>query len=1127
MDRQNESAPVNQDLAAAPEIRHFQSVEELLGDPSIEEARIYESGKPPIAGDGSAVERRDFMKILAGTFAAASATAACGRLPVHKALPYVDKPEELTVGKGQYYATVCQGCPAGCGVLVKSRDGRPIKVEGNPDHPMSLGGVCAIGQGTVVGLYDGDRVKGPMIGGKDATWKDLDAKIAEALAAYASDGKGLVLVSKAVHGPASGDIVRKFLAKFPGARYVAYEGLFGAGAIADAHAETHAKRAVPSYDFAKAEVILSFGADFLATWLSPVEFAKAYAPGRKVSIDKKFMSTHIQVESRLSLTGSNADQRVRILPSEQRSLVFALAAKLQPGVAVPEAKVSADQQKLVGAWAKLLKDHQGTSLVVADSADLATQAAVNIINEALGNYAATVRLDKPMASYRGSAKEEAALVEALNKGDVTGVILLGVNPAYDSRLAGKWAEGLKKAKLSLAVTTRHDETAALCQLVAASHHALEAWGDAETHAGLVAVQQPLVNPLFDTRGPLDLLLQWSGDKASAYDAIGAYWKAGVAPRAEGVTDAQAFWDKAVSDGIVEVKAIGAPIVLPSTPVKAGSPAEEAAPQPAEAAADASPAAAAPVALPVAASAAALPEAASAVGLPAAATPVVAVALPPIVMGKFDAAAAAKALQGPAPTLGSAGKFEVVLYPKVGVGTGEHANNPMLQELPDPISKATWANYLCISPKAAQELGNLLSSDVVTVSSGNVSVELPVVLSPGLHDGAVAMAVGYGRAASMGRIAEGVGQNVYPFAALADIAKADVKPTGKKDPIAFSQTHHSYEHRDVVKETTLEAWAKNPKSGNAKLEDMLHDKGANDPRTTRTLWSRHLYPGYKWSLAIDLNSCTGCGACVVACNIENNVPVVGKKEVLVRREMHWLRIDRYYSEKRTYKENEYDWDATKEDLLDLAENPEVVHMPMLCQHCDNAPCETVCPVLATMHTSEGLNAQAYNRCIGTRYCANNCPYKVRRFNWFNYPTREMEDKFDMDLVALALNPDIVKRSRGVMEKCSFCVQRIQEAKSDALRPAAEGGQPQPTNLAEVEKAEAEGKKLQPKYVRDGAIKPACMQTCPTEALVFGDINDPGSKVHKAYMDPRNYSALVEVGTQPAVSYMTKVRNSSRA
>ncbi len=1127
MDRQNDSAPASQDLTAAPEIRHFQSVEELLGDPSIDEARIYESGKPPLVGDGSAVERRDFIKVLAGTFAAVSATAACGRLPVHKALPYVDKPEELTVGKGSYYATVCQGCPAGCGVLVKSRDGRPIKVEGNPDHPLSLGGVCAIGQGTVVGLYDGDRVRNPMIAGKDATWKDFDAKVAEALAAFGSDGKGLVLVSKAVHGPASQDIVRKFLSKFPGARHLAYEGPFGAGAIADAHGQTHGKHGVPSYDFAKAEVILSFGADFLGTWISPVAFAKAYAPGRKVAIDKKFMSKHIQVESRLTLTGSNADERVRILPSEQRQLLFALAAKLQAGVAVPEFKVSPEQQKLVDKWAKLLRDHQGTSLVVADSADVATQVAVNVINEAVSNYNATLRIDKTLATHQGSAQAEAALVDSLNKGEVTGVILLGVNPAYDSRLASKWADGIKKAKLSLAITTRHDETAALCQLVAASHHGLEAWGDAETQSGLVSVQQPLVNPLFDTRGPLDLLLQWAGEKDPAYAAIAAYWKAAVAPRAEGVTDAQLFWDKAVSDGMAEVRAIGAPIVLPSKAVKVGGPAEDAAPQPAEAAKPADIAAeASPVALAAAASAAALPEAASAVGLPAAATPVVAVALPPVVAGRFDAAAASKALQGPALTLGS-GKFEVVLYAKVGLGSGEHANNPMLQELPDPISKATWANYLCISPKTAQEMGNLLSSDVVVVSSGNVSLELPVVLSPGMHDGAVAMAVGYGRPASMGRIAEGIGQNVYPFAVLADIAKVDIKPTGKKDPIAFSQTHHSYEHRDIVKETTIEAWAKNPKSGNATLEEMLHDKGTTDPRTTRTLWNRHLYPGYKWALAIDLNACTGCGACVVACNIENNVPVVGKKEVLVRREMHWLRIDRYYSEKKTYKEDEYDWDATKDDLIDLAENPEVVHMPMLCQHCDNAPCETVCPVLATVHTSEGLNAQAYNRCIGTRYCANNCPYKVRRFNWFNYPTREMEDKFDMDLVALALNPDIVKRSRGVMEKCSFCVQRIQEAKSEALRPLAEGGYNQPTNLAEVEKAEAGGKKLQPKYIRDGGVKPACMQTCPSEALVFGDINDPGSKVHKAYMDPRNYSALVEVGTQPAVSYMTKVRNSSRA
>ncbi|MBM4345214.1 MAG: 4Fe-4S dicluster domain-containing protein [Deltaproteobacteria bacterium] len=1135
------------------EPRAFQSADELI-DPTVhDEARLYENGKPPVVGDGSAVERRDFIKVLGATFAAATTTAACGRLPVTKALPYADKPEDVIVGRGVMYATTCRGCSAGCGVLVKSREGRPIKVEGNPGHKWSQGGACAIGQAQVVDLYDGDRLRQPMVDGKPATWKEFDAAAAAALGAYASDGKGLLLVTPTLTGPAARNLVQAFLAHFAGSRHLAYDGPFGAGAITAAHAATHGRSVVPRYDFSKAAYVLSFGADFLGTWIAPVPFAKQWNPGRKVSADKTTMSKLVAVESRLSLTGSNADARVRILPSEQRGLVLALAAKVATakGLAVqgPAAEVKGDLGKHLDGWVKELLAAEGQCLVVADSADIAVQAAVNVINEALGNYGKTLDVDAPFQGMRGSAAAEAEVVEALAKGELTGAVLWGVNPAYDSRHAAKWAEGLKKAKVSIAIAGRAHETAAVCKLVGASHHPLESWGDHEVIAGLAAVQQPLVNPLFDTRQGEDLLLGWTGavDSDGKPQTILPYlrlqWHAHVGPRATGSADFDRLWDSALNDGFVELQLVGdaAPLpapgpapapaaVAPGGPMVAQAPqpsdeaaAADRADKPVEAAADAS-----PVAAPAEVSPAALPADASAVGLPAAATPVVATfTLPPVVPARFDAAGATTALGAAPPTIAQAGALEVVLYPKVGLGAGDNANNPMLQELPDPISKATWGNYACLSPKAAKALG-LLSSDVVVVSGGTAQVELPVVLSPGQHDGVVALPIGYGRATSVGRLGGGVGKNVMPFAALADIAKADVKPTGAKDPIAFSQTHHSYEHRDCVKETTLAAWQQDPTAGNAALDSMLHDPNAQDARTTRTLWTRHQYPGYKWGMAIDLNSCTGCGACVVACNIENNVPVVGKHEVLVRREMHWMRIDRYFSERKTFVQGDYDWQPTKDDLLDLADNPEVVHMPMLCQHCDNAPCETVCPVLATMHTSEGLNAQAYNRCIGTRYCANNCPYKVRRFNWFNYPTREMVDKFDIDLVTLALNPDIVKRSRGVMEKCSFCVQRIQEAKSNALRDAdrATGEKRQPSNLDELQKNEAAGgKPLQPKYVRDGEVKPACQQTCPSDAITFGDLNLMDSKVRKAYEDPRNYSSLVEVGTQPAVTYMTKVRHAA--
>lgn len=1117
--------------------RRFQSVEQLMGHASVAEEQVYESGKPPIAGDGAAVERRDFMKLLGATFAAVSTTAACGRLPVHKALPYVNKPEQLTVGKASYYATVSPD-GGGYSVLVKSYDGRPIKIEGNPEHPLSRGGVSPIGQASVLDLYDGDRLKQPKIGGKDSDWKAFDAEIAKALASYAADGSKLVLVSKTVSGPASAEILATFARKFPGARHVAWDGAMAPRAIVAAHAKTHGKAVVPGYDFGQAEVILSLGADFLGTWLNYVQYAAQYAPGRKVGKDKPKMSKHIQVETRMSLTGSNADERVRVLPSEMRGIALALAGKIAAAKGVQASVPAADTKfgKEVDAWAKLLADNAGKSLVVSDSDDVAVQAAVNLINEALGNYGKTLSLDAHAKQWSEQPGDEAALLGQLESGAVTGVILVDVNPVLESQQGARWKAALGKAALSVSIGTRNDETAEAVKLVAAANHALESWGDQEPVAGLVNLRQPLLNPLFDTRQAEDLLLAWADVKASdgsvqtTLGFVQQYWAAAVLPRSLGKdSDFNGFWDKSLRDGFVAVRIIGGPAQFGA---KVGGPTDEAAPQPAAAApADAAPAAAAAGAAAAVApaadvSAAALPAEASAVGLPADATS--AVVLPPPVLATWNATGAVELMGTAAGKVGT-GKFEVVLYAKSGIGTGAHTNNPFLQELPDPISKATWGNYVCISPKTAKELGGLLSSDVVTVKAGSASITLPVVLSPGLHDGAIAVAVGYGRSKAFGRVAGELGANAYPLQGEFAIAKADVSATGTKEPIAFSQTHHSYEHRDSVRETSLAEWQKDPASGNASLNELLADPALRDKdkRVTRTIWSRHQYPGYKWGMAIDMNACNGCGACIVACNIENNIPVVGKKEVLTRREMHWLRIDRYFSERKSYPKGEYDWDPTEEDQLALADNPEVVHMPMLCQHCDNAPCETVCPVLATVHTSEGLNAQAYNRCIGTRYCANNCPYKVRRFNWFNYPTGDMVGKQDLDIVALALNPDITKRSRGVMEKCSFCVQRILEAKSEALRKLEPDGTPrQPSNLAEVEAARKEGREVQAKYIRDGEVKTACQTTCPAGAIEFGDMNDPESRVRKAYEDPRNYSCLVEVGTQPAVTYMTKVRNATR-
>ncbi len=1083
-------------LAVMPERRHFVSVEELTGAGDLEEARVYEIGKPPVAGDGAEVERRDFMKLIGATFAVTAATA-CGKYPERYALPYTDKPLEITPGLASHYATTCRGCDAGCGVLVKSREGRPIKFEGNAEHPLNMGGVCAVGQASVLDVYDGDRLRGPKSGGKATDWKALNADVAKALEAYKGDGSKLAIVSKPVNGPASKQVYANFAKQFPGARHVVLQDSATA-ALTAAHQLAFGSAILPGYDFANAKLVISLGADFLGTWLQPVAFAKAWSKNRKISAEQKTMSKHIQVETRMSLSGSNADERIQILPSEMRAIAMGLAERIAKKVGMPLTlpPTTTDKGALLDKWAEMLAGLRHEGLVLSDSSDLAVQSACLAINWALGNYGGTVDLISHYGAMPNGQAEVDKVIDDLKSGAVSGVILVDVNPAYDSPRAADWSEGLKKTGFSLALAQRDDETAQLCKHTAAISHFLESWGDAEAMRGTVAVQQPLVNAIFDTKGAYDLLLSWTADNkhAGMYEFTQAHWQAAVLPRAHKSPDFQSFWDSTVRDGFALIKrgtvktadADGQPTFF------AGGPADAPPPNPT-------------AGLPAEVSAVTAPEAPTAVALPSTPTPTAAsVALdgdppfngPNMAKGFIGAAA------GPVKPAG-AGAYELVLYQKVGIRDGSHGNNPLLHELPDPISKATWGNYVCIAPKTAAKMG-VGSSDVVAVKAGAVTVELPVVLSPGMHEGAVAIALGYGRKAA-GRIGNDIGVHVGGFAALGSAVLVDVSVTGKKDPVAFSQTHHSYEHRDAVRETSLEHWLKESDAGNEALPTSLQDKVLGK-RYTRSLWDRHQYLGHKWGMAIDMNACNGCGACIIACNVENNVPVVGKREVLVRREMHWMRIDRYFSEAKAVKG--YDWDATEPDLLALAQNPEVVHMPMLCQHCDNAPCENVCPVLATVHTSEGLNAQAYNRCIGTRYCANNCPYKVRRFNWFNYPSAEMEGKLDVDLVALALNPDVVKRSRGVMEKCTFCVQRIADAKAEVVRGGRAMGE-------------------HGKILKDGEVLTACQQSCPTQAIAFGDLNDEGSAVRKMYNDPRNYSALGEIGTQPAVTYMTKVRNSTRA
>lgn len=941
-------------------------------------------------GDVARFSRRGFLAALG--LSASAFGSACSRSPVGHALPFNDKPEELTPGVPLHYASSCGGCPARCGVLVKTRDGRPIKLEGNDRHPHTRGGLCAAGQASVLSLYDAGRARGPSLGGRDARWPEIDAAVQDGLARARAASKAVFVVTPGDLGPTEEAALARFLEAHPTAKRVIHD-VSGAGAVAESHEATHGARLVPAYRLDRASHVLGIEADFLGTWLSPVAFTRAYSAARDPGSGK--MLVHHQVEPRLSLTGSNADLRFTARPSDTVPLLAALARALADGAPLPAGvaelrapELPADRvARLVGA----LRAARGKALVLCGSLDPAAQALTNLVNSLLGAYGATID-PAGGARYPTGALQLEGLLDAVSRGEAGAVLFWGVNPAYDHPRGAELAALRANVDLTVSTAGRLDETASLVKVHAPDHDPLEAWGDVRSLGGIVGLRQPTVRPLFETRSAFESFLRWAGESATEEDYLRSRWESQVFPRVKGAPPSFVpFWDGALQDGFAELadeaeaqyvfhpEALAS--ILASHPARGGAPAE----------------------------------------------------------------------------------LELSLHEKVSLRDGRLANNAWLQELPDPISKVTWANYAVVSGALATETG-VSEGDLVTLTAQGQSITLPVVVEPGVHPRVVAVAVGYGRTAA-GSKGNGVGANAYPLGRTeAGRPRRDVpgvtivRAAGHKD-LARSQTHSSQEGRGIVREAML----------GAPLPAAGHEAAGHDGKRRLSMWPGHAYPGPKWEMTVDLTACTGCSACVIACQAENNIPSVGELEVLRRREMHWIRIDRYFE--------------------GSADEPAVVHQPMMCQHCDNAPCETVCPVLATVHSSEGLNQQVYNRCVGTRYCANNCPPKVRRFNWFDYP-------HDDPLERMVLNPDVAVRSRGVMEKCSFCVQRIQEGKA---------------------RAKAEGRP-----VRDGDLRTACEQSCPAGAIVFGNVNDPESRASKLSSDPRRYRVLEELNVGPAVGYLTKIR-----
>ncbi|GAA4407489.1 TAT-variant-translocated molybdopterin oxidoreductase [Nibrella viscosa] len=1011
--------------------RYWRGLEELRNDEAFVKNAQQEFPLAPTNDlenivDGTGTHRRDFLKALGFGMAAVS-LAACRETPIRKAIPYLNKPENTFPSISDYYASTYYDGGDYASVLVETREGRPIKIEGNPQSGVTFGGTTARVQASVLSLYDNDKLRGPKRGDADIDWATADREIVNQLGAIAARGGAIRIVSNTILSPATKAVIADFINRYPTTRHIMYDAN-SAFAIVQANQTSFGRAIIPSFDFSRANIIVGINADFLGTWLNPLEYAMPYARTRKLGPDKRDMSRHYQFEPTFTTTGANADYRTPYQPSQEGLVVAALynkvAAKLGGS---PVSTATIDVPNLDKAATDLAAS-RGRALVVCGSNDPNVQVVVNALNSLLGSYGTTIDLSTPVNYRQGNDVEMNTFINDTKAGRIQGALFFNANPVYDHPRGLELAEAMPRIPLTVSFADRADETASLAKYITPTPHYLESWNDAEPKAGFYSLTQPAITYIFKTRQMQSSLLTWAGLPNDYQDYLRNYWRTNIYPRATGYSSFDDFWVKALYNGVFE-------------PGKG---------------------------------------AASAGGGGA------------TFAGNLGAAASAIA-QRYKPT----NSLELAIYETVSVGTGSQANNPWLQELPDPVSKACWDNYAAMSQKTAGELG-VEQFDLVNIQiEGRPTIELPVLIQPGQPDRTVAVAIGYGRQKA-GKAANGVGQNVYPLASFVDgylnfaATNVKVEKAGGRHEIAQTQTHDTVMGRlAVLQEARLASYKKNPAAGSyvPKVETSEGPVVADN----LSLWHGYGKPNHSWGMVIDLNSCTGCNACVIGCQSENNIPVVGRQEVINRREMHWIRIDRYYSS-----------DAEPEDLKGLevaSANPEVIFQPMLCQHCSNAPCETVCPVLATTHSTEGLNQMTYNRCVGTRYCANNCPYKVRRFNWFKYFD---EDKFDFhynnDLGKMVINPDVTVRSRGVIEKCSFCVQRIQEGKLTAKK---ERRRPLPDE-----------------------IQTACAQACPTNAIIFGDMNNPESTISKvlAYeAKERAFHVLKEINTRPQISYLRKIRN----
>jgi len=963
--------------------------------------------------DASAPSRRDFLKYVGFTTAAATLASCEG--PVRKAIPYVIKPEDITPGVANYYASTMFNGFDFANILVKTREGRPIKIEPNKE---ANGQTNARVQASVLSLYDSNRLQEPKANGENTTWENIDKEIPNKLKNVIESGKEVVLLTGTCASPSTRKLVDKFKEKFGEVRHVVYDAVSESAAL-DAFETMYGVRALPDYDFSKAETIVSFGADFLGDWQGG-GFDRSYMLGRKP--ESGVMSHHVQLEANMSLTGANADKRIPLKPSDQ---IFALLNlyNLVTGKNLPTQATAIDDE--IKNLASKLKASGNKGVVVTGIQDKNVQIIALAINDAL---ASTVIDKVNLKNVRhGNDAEVSSLLDDMKAGKIGALLTYNTNPIFTLPTSKAFVENLKNVSLTVAFSMHEDETTKAMQYALATPHYLESWGDVMHQKNYYSIIQPTIKPLFNTRQFQDTLLNWMGSEQSFVDFMKENF--------------EGDWNQTVHDGFM----------IMSTD-------EETEKEKAET--------------------------------------------------TVDMTAVGEALSKI-----KSNELELVLYTKKSMGDGQMANNPWLQELPDPITRASWDNYLTMSPTDATARGiknttadnGALDGDTIDVTVNGITINnVPVYIQPGQAVGSLGLALGYGRSQGVkDEMSQGV--NAYRFYKGFNNNQFDVilsTPNGTHE-FACVQLHHTLAGRhDILKEVSLHDY-KNEESHLWNHKDKFsldHQKVTADKADLWTSYDDST--GHKFNLSIDLTACTGCAACVVACTAENNVPVVGKSEVRKSRDMHWLRIDRYYSSevssRETAKEANLGLVETLHGLERVAANPQVAFQPVMCQHCNHAPCETVCPVAATSHGKQGQNQMAYNRCVGTRYCANNCPYRVRRFNWFRYNENpEFDFNMNDDYGKMALNPDVVVRSRGVMEKCSLCIQMTQ---STILEAKKEG-----------------------RTIKDGEFQTACVNACSTNALVFGDVNDKESEISTIVEDKRAYHLLDFIGTKPNVVYQVKVRN----